>query len=109
MGRTASFLGDTGYEIILPMTDTLTVTDGATNAVIGTSGLSGGKVLTLPSIATMLNSQNFQIQVFNKSDSGGTITVAPNAADSTIIGRVTVAAAAGAVFEHDGRHQWYGK
>ncbi len=106
---TASFLGNTGYEVILPMTNTLTVTDGATNAVIGTSGLSGGKVLTLPPISTMLASQNFEIEVFNVSSSGGTITVSPNAADSTIIGRVTVLVATGAVFRHDGRHQWYGR
>jgi ABC-type transporter Mla maintaining outer membrane lipid asymmetry ATPase subunit MlaF len=105
----ASFLGNTGYEIILPMTDDLTVSDGATTAVIGTSGLSGGKTLTLPSIATMMTSQNFQILIYNKSGAGGTITVAPNAADSTIIGRVTVLVATGAVFQHDGRHQWYGR
>lgn len=105
----ASFLGNTGYEIILPMTDTLTVSDAATNAVVGTSGLSGGKVLTLPSIAAMMASQNFQLEVFNASGAGGTITVSPNAADNTIIGRVTVLVATGAVFKHDGRHQWYGK
>lgn len=106
---TASFLGNTGYEIILPMTDDLTITDGATNAVIGTSGLGGGKTLTLPRISTMLASQNFQIQIYNKAASGGTITVAANAADSTIIGRVTVLVATGAVFQHDGRSQWYGR
>jgi ABC-type dipeptide/oligopeptide/nickel transport system ATPase component len=104
----ASFLGNTGYEIILPMTDNLTISDAATNAVVGTSGLSGGKTLTLPSIASMLASQNFQIKVINASGSGGTITVAPNAADSTIIGRVAVTTATGSVYSHDGRHQWYG-
>jgi ABC-type transporter Mla maintaining outer membrane lipid asymmetry ATPase subunit MlaF len=109
MGRSASFLGNSGYETILLMTDNLTVTDGATNAVIGTSGLSGGKTLTLPSIAVMMQSQNFEIEVFNASGSGGTITIAPNSADSTIIGRVTTAVATGIVFRHDGRHQWYGR
>jgi len=109
MGRAASFLGNTGYEIILPMTDTLTVLDAATNVVVGTSGLSGGKVLTLPAISTMLASQNFEIEVYNASGSGGTISISPNAADSTIIGRVTVLVATGAVFRHDGRHQWYGR
>lgn len=106
---TASFLGNTGYEVLLLMTDTLTISDAATTAVIGDSGLSGGKVLTLPAISAMLANQNFQILVFNKSSSGGTITVSPNAADSTIIGRVTVLVATGAIFQHDGRHQWYGR
>lgn len=109
MARAAGFLGQTGYEIILPMTDTLTVTDASTNVVVGTTGLGGGKTLTLPSIAAMLASQNFQIEIFNASGSGGTITVAPNAADSTIIGRVTVLVATGAIFRMDGRHQWYGR
>lgn len=109
MARAASFLGNTGYELIVPMTDTLTLTDPAVNAVIGTTGLGGGKTVTLPSIAQMLASQNFQIEIFNSSGSGGTITVSPNAADNTIIGRVTVLVATGAVFRHDGRKQWYGR
>ena len=105
MSRPAGFLGGS-YEIILPMTDTLTVTDAATNLVQGTT--QGAKTLTLPAISQMVASQNLQIEVVNPSGGGGTITVAPNAADSTIIGRVTVAVATGAVFKHDGRHQWYG-
>jgi len=89
------------------MTNTLTVTDATTNIVVGTSGLSGGKVLTLPSIAQMVASQNLQIAVVNASGSGGTITISPNAADSTIIGQVAVAVATGVLATHDGRHQWY--
>lgn len=104
---TAGFLGG-AYENILPMTNTLTVTDATTNLVVGTSGLGGGKALTLPSIAQMVASQNLQIQVVNASGSGGTITVGPNAADSVIIGQVAVAVATGVVYRHDGRHQWYG-
>ncbi len=104
---TAAFLSSP-YEIIIPMTDTLTVSDAATNLVVGTSGLGGGKVLTLPSIAAMMASQNLTIKVVNASGAGGTITVAPNAADSTIIGQVTVAVANGCTFSHNGRHQWYG-
>ena len=102
---TAGYLGGS-YEIILPMTDTLTVADGATNLVQGVT--QGAKTLTLPSIANMVANQNLKIAVVNPSGGGGTITVAPNAADSTIIGRVTVLVATGATFFHDGRHQWYG-
>ena len=102
---TAAVFG-TSFEVILPMTDTLTVTNAATNLVQGTT--QGAKTLTLPSIANMVASQNLQIMVVNPSGGGGTITVAPNAADSTIIGRVTVLVATGAIFRHDGLHQWYG-
>lgn len=104
---TAGFLGGT-YENILPMTNTLTVTDATVNIVVGTSGLSGGKALTLPSIAQMVACQNLALHVVNASGSGGTITVGPNAADNTIIGQVAVAVATGVVYRHDGRHTWFG-
>ena len=100
---TAGYLGGS-YEIILPMTDTLTVADGSTNLVVGTSGLAGGKTLTLPSIANMVANQNLQMEVVNASGSGGTITIAKNSADSTIIGQITVLVATGVIAKHDGRH-----
>jgi len=96
------------FEILVAMTNTLTLTDGATNLVYGSSGLSGGKTLTLPSIqGAMVPSQNAFIIVANKSDSGGTITVAAASGDS-IIGTATVAAGAIATtFRHDALHQWF--
>lgn len=99
----------TSFETIVPMTDTLTLTAAQANVnlVVGTSGLSGGKTLTLPAISQMVASQNFFIQVSNKATSGGTITVAANSADA-IVGVATVAAgAAGLRFFHDGLHTWY--
>lgn len=96
----------TAFEIKLAMTDNLTVSNAATNIVIGESGLSGGKTLTLPSIAQMVASQNYFIQVTNKSSSGGTITVAANSADA-IVGQSTVAVSNGCRFYHDGLHTWY--
>lgn len=96
----------TAFEVKLAMTDTLTVSNAATNIVIGTSGLGGGKTLTLPSIQQMIASQNFFIQVTNASGSGGTITVAANAADS-IVGQVAVLVATGVRYYHDGLHTWY--
>ncbi len=94
------------FEIEVAMTDTLTITDGATNAVIGTSGLSGGKVLTLPAITAMVASQNPFIIVSNKAASGGTITIAANSADA-IVGTATLAAGGtGLVFRHNGLHTW---
>ena len=102
----AAYLGS-AYEIILPMTDNLTVSDAATNLVVGTSGLSGGKTLTLPAISQMVASQNLRIKVANKAASGGTITIAANAADA-VVGTVTLAAGGtGLTFEHDGRHTSY--
>jgi hypothetical protein len=98
----------TAFEIIINMTDDLTLTNAATNLVVGLSGLSGGKTLTLPAISQMVASQNLQIKVVNKSSSGGTITIAPNAADSTIIGQVTCLVATGVTFFHNGLNQWYG-
>ena len=102
----AGFLGG-NYEIILPMTGDLTVADAGTNLVVGTSGLGGGKTLTLPAISQMVASQNLQIEIVNSSGSGGTITIAKNSADSTIIGQVTVLVATGVVAKHDGKKQWY--
>ena len=107
MTRAAAPLG-WPFEIIVAMTDTLTITDGATNLVVGTSGLSGGKTLTLPSIQNaMVPSQNPFIIVANKSNSGGTITIACNSADA-IVGTATLAAAGtGLTFRHDSLHTWY--
>lgn len=96
----------TAFEVKLAMTDNLTVLNAATNIVIGTSGLSGGKTLTLPSIQQMIASQNFFIQVTNASDSGGTITVAAHAGDS-IVGQTAVLVATGVRYYHDGIATWY--
>lgn len=96
----------TPFETILPMTDTLTVSNAATNLVWGVSGLSGGKTLTLPSISQMVASQNFFIQVTNASGSGGTITVAANSVDS-IVGQTAVLVATGVRYYHDGISKWF--
>jgi len=107
MARIVAPLG-WGFEIIVAMTGDLTITDGATNLVVGTSGLSGGKTLTLPSIqGAMVPSQNPFIVVANKSASGGTITIAANSVDA-IVGTATVAAGAtGITYRSDGLHTWY--
>lgn len=97
------------FETILAMTGTLTMSasQANTNLVYGASGLSGGKTLTLPKISQMVASQNSFIQVSNKSDSGGTITVAPASGDS-IIGATSVAAGAvGVRYFHDGISKWF--
>jgi len=99
----------TSFETIVPMTDDLTLSaaQANTNLVYGLSGLSGGKTLTLPAISQMVASQNSFIQVSNKSTSGGTITVAANAADA-IIGATSVAVGAvGVRYFHDGLHTWF--
>lgn|SRR5690349_11648956 len=109
MAAPAAGVFGSAFETILPMTNTLTMTanQANTNLVYGLSGLGGGKVLTLPSISAMVGSQNYYIQVSNKSDSGGTITVAAASGDS-IIGATTVAAGAvGVRFFHDGLHSWF--
>lgn len=108
MAQPAGVFG-TSFQQILPMTDTLAMTanQADVNLVVGTSGLSGGKTLTLPTIAQMVASQNFFIQVSNKSDSGGTITVAAASGDA-IVGVATVApGAAGLRYYHNGLHTWY--
>jgi len=92
------------FEIILPMTGTLTVTNAATNLVDCVSGLAA--TLTLPSIAQMVASQNPFIQVTNRSDSGGTCTVAANSADA-IKGQTAVLVATGVRYYHNGLHTWY--
>src|SRR5438128_1418172 len=102
MARQVAPLG-ASFEIVIPMTDNLTITDGATNLVYGSSGLSGGKTLTLCAISSMVGSQNPEMIVMNKSSSGGTITIAANSADS-IIGATTVAVATGRIAQHDGIH-----
>ncbi len=94
------------FEIIIAMSDTLTLTDGATNLVLVVSG-GGTKTLTLPSIQQMVASQNPTLFVVNQSDSGGTVTVAANAADA-IKGRVTSAVSTGLTLRHDGLHTWFG-
>lgn len=108
MGAAAVF--GTAFEAILPMTDTLAMTNSQANynLVVGTSGLSGGKTLTLPSIqGGMVPSQNLRIVVANKSNSGGTITIAAASGDS-IVGTATLAAGGtGIVYAHDGLHTWY--
>ena len=99
----------TAFQQILPMTDTLTMaaTQADVNLVVGTSGLSGGKTLTLPAINQMVASQNFFIQVSNKAASGGTITIAAASGDA-IVGVTSVAAGAvGVRYFHDGIHTWY--
>lgn len=99
----------TSFQQILFMTNTLTMLaeQADVNLVVGTSGLGGGKTLTLPAVSQMVASQNEFIQVSNKSDSGGTITVAAKAGDS-IVGVTTVAAgAAGLRYYHDGLKTWY--
>lgn len=107
---TAAAVFGTSFEAILPMTDTLTMTNsqGNYNLVVGTSGLGGGKTLTLPSILSgMVPSQNLQIVVANKAASGGTITIAAASGDA-IIGTATLAAGGtGLTFRHDGLHTWY--
>lgn len=100
----------TSFESILPMTDTLPMTNAQAsfNLVVGTSGLSGGKTLTLPSILNgMVPSQNLQIVVANKAASGGTITIAAASGDA-IVGTATLAAGGtGLTYRHDGLHTWY--
>lgn len=93
----------TALEIIRSITTTTVLTDGATNLV---TSPSGGKTLTLPSIANMVGSQNLLIFVNNAAGGGGTITVAAAAADS-IIGQTAVLVATGVTFRHDGRSTWY--
>lgn len=94
----------TSFEIILSATGVLTVSNAATNLVVGTSGMP--QTVTLPSIAAMVASQNLKIQVTNKSSSGGTLTVAANAADA-IVGQVAILVATGTQYFHDGLHTWY--
>lgn len=94
----------TSFETILPMTGALTVSNAATNLVVGTSGLPA--TLTLPSIAQMVASQNLYIQVTNKSSSGGTCTVAANSADA-IVGQTAVLVSTGVRYFHDGLHTWF--
>jgi hypothetical protein len=100
----------TSFEAILPMTGDLTMTNSQANynLVVGTSGLSGGKTLTLPSILNgMVISQNRHMVVANKSSSGGTITIAAASGD-TIVGTATIAVGAtGITYAHDGLHTWY--
>lgn len=84
------------------MTDTLTM-NKQTVLVIGSSGLGGGKNLTLPS-ASDCDDQNKY--VVNKAASGGTITVAAAAGD-TIIGKVTCEVARGLTLLHNSNDEWY--
>lgn len=97
------------FEILVPMTGDLAITDGATNIVIGTSGLGGGKTLSLPTVQQMVASQNPYIIVVNKAASGGTITIQVTAGSGdNIIGTATLAAGGtGLVFRHDGIHTYF--
>ena len=96
------------FETILPMTGTLTMTSDQANVnlVNGTTGLGGGKTLTLPPISAMVFAQNPFIQVTNNSDSGGTITVAAATGDS-VKGLVAVVVSLGVRYYHDGIHTWF--
>jgi cell wall assembly regulator SMI1 len=99
----------TAFQEILPMTDDLTMsaTQASYNIVVGTSGLSGGKTLTLPQVKQMVASQNLWMAVANKAASGGTITIAAFSGDS-IVGTATLAAGGtGLLFRHDGLKTWY--
>lgn len=100
---TAAVFG-TSFEIILPMTGTLTVSNAATNLVVGTSGLPA--TVTLPSVAQMVASQNLGMIIVNKSSSGGTLTIAAASGDS-IVGQTTAAVATGVTARHDGLKTWY--
>lgn len=99
----------TSFETILLMTDTLTMTaaQAVTNLVVGSSGLSGGKVLTLPTVQAMVASQNLQLQVSNLSSSGGTITLTPATGDGIGGGPTTVPVARGVLLKHDGLKTWF--
>ncbi len=91
------------------MTDTLTMTaaQASYNLVQGTSGLSGGKTLTLPAVSAMVASQNLKMVVANKAASGGTITIAAAAGDN-IVGTATLAAGGtGITYQHDGLKTWF--
>ncbi len=99
----------TSFESILPMTDTLTMTaaQASYNLVQGTSGLSGGKTLTLCAVSAMVASQNLKMVVANKAASGGTITIAAASGDN-IVGTATLAAGGtGITYQHDGIHTWF--
>ena len=96
----------TSFETILTITGarTIAANEANVNLVAALSGMPD--TLTLPAISAMTASQNFSIQVSNKSSSGGTLTVAANSADA-ILGRTTIAVATACVFRHDGLHTWY--
>lgn len=96
----------TSFEVILPMTNNLTLTDGNFNLVHGISGLGGGKTLTLPTIAEMVASQNLEAYLVNAAGSGGTITIAAASGDS-IVGAATCLVATGRTLRHDGIHTWF--
>ena len=97
------------FEIIRAMTDDLVITDGATNIIIGTSGLSGGKTLSLPTVQQMVASQNPYIIVANKAASGGTITIqVTSGSGDNIVGTATLAAGGtGITYRHDGIHTYF--
>ena len=95
----------TALEIIRSMTDNLTITDGATNLVTGTTGLGGSKTLTLPPISAMVASQNLMLFVVN-TVTGNTFTVAAASGDS-IVGIVSITVGTAVTYRHDGRHTWY--
>jgi hypothetical protein len=99
----------TSFQEILPMTDDLVMTalQASYNLVIGTSGLSGGKQLTLPAVSAMTASQNLWMLVANKAASGGTITIVAHSGDA-IVGTATLAAGGtGIMYRHDGLKNWF--
>ena len=99
----------TSFQEILPMTDDLVMsaTQASVNLVVGTSGLSGGKTLTLCAVSAMVASQNLWLLVSNKAASGGTITIAAHSGDA-IVGTASLAAGGtGIMYRHDGLKTWY--
>lgn len=94
------------FSAILPITGgrTIAASEAFYNLVVANSGMPD--TLTLPAISQMVASQNLSIQINNKSTSGGTLTIAPNSAD-TIVGRTTVAAGTATTFKHNGLNVWY--
>lgn len=96
----------TAFEAIITITAarTIAASEAYVNLIVALSGMPD--TLTLPAISAMIASQNLKIQVVNKSTSGGTLTVAANAADA-IVGRTTIAVATGTQFFHDGKNTWY--
>jgi hypothetical protein len=83
---------------------TIAASEAYLNLVVAVSGMPD--TLTLPAISAMVASQNLSIQINNKSTSGGTLTIACNAADS-IVGRTTLTAGTATIFRHNGLNQWF--
>ena len=102
----ASAVFGTAFEAIITFTGarTITAAEAYVNLVVALSGMPD--TLTLPAISAMIASQNLQIQIVNKSTSGGPLALAANSADA-IVGRISVPVATGTVLRHDGKNSWY--